>query len=136
MFQVISQFATISSNAGQGSFPEPAATFVRGLSVTSFELLGFLPLGCVASGVTFYHKVVFKACAPVVIVILLWCYPLYLSMRGWQSAAERMRVKGIAFLLLELSLPTICTSLVKVFVCQKLDNGVFLSEEMTIECDN
>ena len=40
--QVISQFATISSGtSGNGSFPEPAATFVGVLGVTNLNILGF-----------------------------------------------------------------------------------------------
>ena len=136
MSQVISQFATISSDAGEGSYPEPAATFVSALSLTSFEFLGFVPLGCVASGVTFYHKVVFKVTAPAGIIILLWCYPLYYSMRGLPNTAEKTKLKGLAMLLLELVLPTISTSLVKDFVCQQFDSGAFLAEELTTRCDD
>ena len=85
---------------------------------------------------TFYHQVVFKVTAPVGIIILLWCYPLYYSMRGRPVAAEKMKVNGLAILLLELVLPTVSTSLVKVFVCHKFDNGAFLAEELTIRCDD
>ena len=85
---------------------------------------------------TFYHKVVFKVVAPVVIIILLWCYPLYNSMRGRQNAAETMKIKGLAMLLLELTLPSIATSLIKVFVCRQFDNGAFLAEELTLPCDD
>ena len=136
LFQVISQFATISSDTGDGSYPEPAATLVRALSVTSFEVVGFVPLGCVASDMTYYHKTVFTVSAPVVIIIMLWCHPLYISMRGRPNAAETTKAKGRAMLLLELVLPTISTSLVKVFVCQKFDDGVFLAQELTIHCDD
>ena len=40
-WQVMSQFATISSGKGDGSYPEPAATLVRALSVANLDILGF-----------------------------------------------------------------------------------------------
>lgn len=138
--QVISQFATISQSTGESSFPEPAATFVRALSVTSFEFLGIVPLGCVARGMTthrrhlvaapccfhaftlgsvargmtFYDKIVVKVSTPVILVVLLRCYPLYNSMRGRPNAEDTVKVKGLALLLLELALPSVATALVKV----------------------
>lgn len=45
--QVISQFTSISHETGDGrTYAEPAATFVRALSLFNFDLLSFLPLAC------------------------------------------------------------------------------------------
>ena len=61
--QVISQFATISKSTGSVAYPEPAATFLGVLSVTSLDFLGFIPLGCVFRNASYYDKVGFESCA-------------------------------------------------------------------------
>ena len=86
--------------------------------------------------VSFYHKVVFKASAPVGMISLLWCYPLSYALRGQPSNAAVHKVKGLTMLLLELMLPSIATSLVQVFICTHFDNGAFLSEQLTLSCDD
>ena len=133
--QVISQFATISQSTGEGSLPEPAATFVRALSLTNFEFLGFVPLGCVTSGMTFYDQVVVKAMTPVAAVGLLSCPTLHSKLRGQPNDDAWRTVKRLAMLLLELSLPGITTSLIQVFLCSSFDNGTFLRAESTLVCD-
>ena len=44
--------------------------------------------------------------------------------------------KGLAMLLLEITLPSIATSLVQVFICTRFDHGAFLNEMLTLSCDN
>ena len=114
--QVISEFATISSSTGGGSYPEPAATFVRALAVTNFDILGFVPLGCLIRNTNFFHQVVFKTIFPPVAVGLLWCYPLSNALRGKPNDAAIITVKRLTLLLLEVTLPGIATSLVQVYV--------------------
>ena len=157
--QVIAQFATISSGTGDGSYPEPAATLVHALSLANLDIVGFgalrsvasvlcllsliayrllfaVPLGCVFRGASFYGKVLLKSTAPLGVLVLLACYPLTYVLRGLPSEAATMTVKGLAMLFLELTLPNITTSLVQMFVCQQFDDGAFLSEMLTIPCND
>ena len=85
---------------GDGSYPEPAATLVRALSMANLDILGFgafeelccfrfyfilsliayrllfaVPLGCVFRGASYYDKVLFKSTAPLGVLVLLACYP-------------------------------------------------------------
>ena len=121
LLQVISQFATISSDTGASSYPEPAATFVWALSATNFAILGFIPLGCIAGSMTFYDKTAFQVSAPLVIIALFWCYPLYNWLLKRPSAMAVTKAKERSMLLLELELPGIATSLVQVFKCRRDD---------------
>ena len=134
--QVISQFATISQSTGDASYPEPASTFVRALSVSNFEILGLVPLGCVTHGMSFYHKILLKVSTPVIIIGLLWCYPLTKAVRGQPIDEASRTVKRLVLLMLELTLPSITTSLIQVFICSEFENGWFLSEELTLACDD
>ena len=136
LLQVISQFATISSDAGASSYPEPAATFVRTLSATNFAILGFIPLGCIAGSMTFYDKTAFQVSAPLVIIALFWCYPLYNWLLKRPSDMAVTKAKERSLLLLELVLPSIATSLVQVFGCTEFDDGSFLAESLTLACDD
>ena len=104
--------------------------------MSNFEFLEHLPLGCVASGMTYYHKVAVKVSSPVVIIVLLWCYPLSKALRGQSSEEASRTVKRVMLLLLELALPSITTSLIQVFLCTRFDNGSFLREELTLACDD
>ena len=96
---------------------------------------GFVPLGCVLRA-NFYHTVVVKASFPIVIIALLSCYPLSKALRGEPSDAATRAFKRLSLLLLELTLPSIATSLIQVFNCQEFDNGSFLREQLTLECGN
>ena len=123
----MSQFATISSDTGEGTYPEPAATFVKALGVTNLELLGFVPLGCVVKDVAvdFYHTVLFKASFPLFAIVVLSCYPLSAALRGHSSDTATKTVKRLAMLLLELALPSIATSLVQVFLVSGAHRATF-----------
>jgi hypothetical protein len=110
--QVVSEFATISDGTGDEAFPEPARTFVRALDVTNLELFGFVPLGCLLRGSNFYHKALLKAITPIVLIALLWCYPLSMALRGIPSTAKD-NAKWLTLLLLEVTLPNIATTLVQ-----------------------
>ena len=114
---MISQFASISTGTGDTSYPQPASTFVGALGVTNFDLLGFVPLGCVVRGASFYDKVLFKTSAPVLAITLLSCYPVANALRGKPTDAATRTVKRLSLILLELTLPSITTSLVQVRCC-------------------
>ena len=104
--------------------------------MTNFDALGFVPLGCVTSDVTFYHKLAVKVFAPLVIIGLLWCYPLSKALHGQPNEEASRTIKRVVLLMLELVLPSITTSLIQVFICSKFDNGSFLREELTLSCDD
>jgi hypothetical protein len=115
--QVISQFAKISSSTGSGSYPEPAKTFVSALSMTNLEVFGFVPLSCVVSGATFYDTVLVKCSGIPCLIGLLWCFfPLRNKLRGMPTGAAARFASKLSLLLLEVSLPSISTSLVQVFL--------------------
>ena len=104
--------------------------------MTNLDVLGFVPLGCTLRDTNYYHTVVFKASSPVVIIVLLSCYPLSKRFRGEPSDEATRTVKRLSLLLLELTLPTIATSLIQVLNCQEFDNGSFLREQLTLACDD
>ena len=69
-------------------------------------------------------------------ILLLWCYPLSLVLCGKPNLLAATRtVKRLSLLLLELTLPTITTSLIQVFVCDRFENGSFLREQLSLACD-
>ena len=130
--------------------------------MTNFELLGFVPLGCVTRGMTWYDQVwrffslsvptttknitesrdawgdqvAFKMMTPVAAIGLLTCPTLYHKLRGKPSDDAWRTVKRRTMLLLELTLPGITTSLIQVFLCEQFDDGAFLRESLTMACDD
>ena len=131
MFQVISEFGTISSGAGDETFPEPAATFVQALGVCSLDVLGFVPLGCVFREANFSQRVLVKVCGPPVLIALLWCRDVLQS----RNTAMTTATKRLVMLLLEVALPNIATSLVQMLVCDSFDDGAFLRADLTVPCN-
>ena len=85
---------------------------------------------------TFYSQVVFKVSAPVVAIGLIWCYPLSKVLRGQPSDEASNTVKRVALLMLELTLPSITTTLIQVFLCDRFDDGAFLRAMLTLRCDD
>lgn len=132
LLQVLSQFSTVSSSAGGGSFPEPAATFVGVLGLTNLDVPGFVPFGCVTSETTFYHRVVFAAALPIVGIGLLCCFPLSQWLRGRASSAAIGTVKGFSMLLLVVTLPSTATALVQ--VSENDDDQSLPRAQLTISC--
>ena len=131
---MISEFATVSSGTGEETFPGPAATFVRALSVANLDFGGFLSLGCAMNSPSFYQKVCIKSLCPGLATILLWCYPLINALRGHSSDEASKTAKRLTLLLLEITLPSVTTSLLQVLVCDSFDNGSFLRAEYTLSC--
>ena len=109
---------------------------MHALGVTNFEILGFVPLGCVASGMTFYDQVMVKALGPVAAIGLLACPPLYNTLRGQPSDEANRTSKRFGLLLLELTLPSITTALIQVLLCSQFDDGAFVRDELTLACDD
>ena len=107
----------ISDSTGADSaIPEPAASLVQTLAVANLDIAGFVPTGCVFRNANTYDVFLFKIISPLVIVALMWAYPLCYYLRGsfhqaaWQNAAR------FSVLLLELVLPMISTSIAQIFL--------------------
>ena len=59
------------------------------------------------------------------------------KLRGRPTEAATNSVKRLALLLLEVTLPSITTTLIQVFICQKFDDGAsFLRESLVLACDD
>ena len=58
------------------------------------------------------------------------------TLRGKPSDETARSAKRLAFLFLELTLPSITTTLINVFNCERFDDGAFLRESLTLACDN
>jgi hypothetical protein len=136
MSQVVSQFVYISDGTGSTSaVPEPAATFVRLLSVANLDLAGLVPVGCVFRSTTAYDLFLFKIVSPLAVVALLWIYPSWRFMTYgyhhdlWQSAAR------YSILFIELVLPMVSTAVAEIYLCNYYDGSYHLRIELTLPCD-
>ena len=73
-----------------------------------------------------------QVCCPPVIVALLWCRSALLG----QSSNAATTTKRLTLLLLEVTLPSIATSLVQMLVCDSFDDGSsYLRADLTLSCD-
>jgi len=123
MAQTMNEFSIISAgNGDEGEFPQPASGFVSFLGPTNLDVLRLLPTGCLLPYSTFYHRLVIKTTAPMVVVALIWCYPLFYRLWGSppDEVDECVRDSGrytLAFL--ELVLPTVSSSIAQ--VTEKID---------------
>lgn len=102
--------------------------------MTNFDFFGFVPLGCIVRETNFCHKCLLKVIAPPIVIALIWCYPMVMALRGVPSTATNS-AKKLTLLLLELVLPNIVTSLIQVLICERFDDGSFLSADLSISCD-
>ena len=105
--QVISQFSAISAGTGDGrTHAEPAATFVRILSLSNFELFTF-GAGCAIPHATFYTQLAIKTTLlPLGPVMLLWIRAVLKRGSPAQRRAQAQNAAKFALLWLELVLPT------------------------------
>ena len=46
MCQVLSQFSNVVSSSGNGEYPQPAKSFVKGLGVANFDVHAVVPVDC------------------------------------------------------------------------------------------
>jgi len=135
--QVLSQFVSISDQTGaQTAVPEPAASLVQTLAVANLDVAGFVPVGCVFSGLTVYHLLLFKTVSPLLVVGLMWTYPLSRYLRRKSYAEAWLSAARSSLLLIELLLPMISTTVAQVFLCTTFDNGSFVQVELTLSCDD
>ena len=93
--------------------------------MTNLDVLGFVPLGCVVRGATFYDKTAIKASFPFIVIILLQFFPLSKRLRGEEPGEATRTVKRLTLLLLEVTLPSIATSLVQVHLQRHICNLFF-----------
>ena len=121
---------------GFGAFEELCGFCFFSLLITPHILFVAVPLGCIVRGASYYDKVLFKSTAPLGLLFLLACFPMNEKLRGRPTEAASRSAKRLALLLLEVILPSIATSLIQVFICQKFDDGAFLRESLVLACDD
>ena len=73
-----------------------------------------------------------------VVVALMWCYPLYYRLLGSAHDTDDAVRFSIEYTLviLELVLPTVSSTIATVFVCDSFDEGHYLREQLTLACDD
>ena len=105
--QIISQFTSISQGTGDGrTYAEPAVTFSRFLSLSNFDLLTFMPLGCSIPRSTFYTSLLLKSTAlPLGPVALLWIWATLMTKPGKRDGAKKTAAK-LSLLWVEMVLPS------------------------------
>ena len=83
-----------------------------------------------------YDVLLFKIISPVVVVGLLWTYPLWHYIKrqshheAWQTAAR------LSLLFIELVLPMVATFISRIFLCRSFDDGAYMQMELTLACDD
>ena len=138
--QVVSEFsAVVTSNrasatkeGGNSGYPASASTFAAALSVSNFDVLGFVPVGCILPNADFYQRLIFKTISPFAAIGLLW---LYLSLKhvivhrtsktSVMSAAAALQARAKALrtaarwtmVIMDLLLCSTSTAVVQTFIC-------------------
>jgi hypothetical protein len=115
--QVLYNFSNVSSTTTRGStrFPEPAWSFIRGLSFVQCDIVALVPLACVFKSSSFYHELVLQTVAPVSVVLLMWSIAVLRVIAGAQR--DFATALGLSMLFLELCLPSVSTTIFETFVC-------------------
>lgn len=134
LFSVISEFATISSETGSSRYPEPAATVASSLGLTNLNVFGLVPVDCFLNG-SFYNKLAMKTATPLVAVLVLWLYPLYLYLKGKDRSTAVHRAARFSLLGMELICPSTTSTIFRTFVCVRFGDDFFLRANLMIPCD-
>ena len=93
-------------------------------------------MACVVSGgMSFYWRMCIKTLIPPSVVFLLFLWPLSLKMRceAWLSAART--VAYAALLGIEVVTPSVATTVLQTFACDRFDDGWYIRAELTLPCD-
>jgi hypothetical protein len=115
LLQVISAFASISSDTGDKGHPEPAATFAGALGASNVEFLQFVPMSCIASGTTdFYWKMCMRALVAPAAISVLWLWPLSCIARGKPYARAVAVAAKLSLTGLEVITPSVATNAMQV----------------------
>jgi hypothetical protein len=143
--QVLSEFSLISTKTvmadseSGGGFPDPAATFARLLGIANFDLIEFVPMGCMLPDASsFYSKLVIKTVGPIVPVALLWTWPAFHVITGANKLRQEPSARFAAkysLLLMELVLASVSTTVIETFSCSEFDGDYFLNAQLTRACD-
>ena len=140
MAQTMSEFSIISAaNGDEGEYPQPASGFASILGASNLDFLRVMPTGCMFPFLTFYHRLVIKTLLPMVVVALMWCYPLYYRLFFGSAYNTDNAVRSsieYTLVFLELVLPTVSSTIATVFVCDSFDEGHYLREQLTLACDD
>ena len=124
-----------SSTRSSGGYPKAASSFAAVLGMANLDIAAFVPLGCMAPEAGFYTKLLLKTLMPLGIFALLWVYPaLTRATRGDSASATRFSAQW-TLVGLKLLVSGVSTTIVQTFLCEQFDDGAFLSEDLTLECD-
>ena len=91
---------------------------------------------------SFNRTLLLKCTAPFVVIALLWLKPAaYLMLKRPGKADEaQQKAAELSLLLLEVVCPSVTTTIVQMFVCDRFDGGdgqelLYLRADLTLECD-
>ena len=105
--------------------------------MTNFDLVAFVPLGCLVPTASFYDRLVFQTLTPLIIVALLWTPAAIAYVTGKPSMTSATRIAArFSLFLVELLVSGVSTTIVRTFSCDKFDDGWFLSAQLSIACDD
>lgn len=97
-----------------------------------FEFLNYAPPECINPDATFYTRLALHTLLPVGVLPLL-CGIAYLTSKKGARRNTSIRY-SIAFI--ELILTSVSITIFRTFACMSFDNGEFLVEQLTLECDD
>lgn len=123
-----------STRSGEG-YPKAASSFAAVLGMSNLDIAAFVPLGCMAPEAGFYLKLQLKTLMPLGIIALLWVYPALTRATGGDSASATRLAAQWTLVGLKLVVSGVSTTIVTTFVCDEFENGYFLSDDLTLECD-
>ena len=135
---MISAYSSISrgTSGGQGH-PQPATTFAGIISASNLDFLRFVPMSCVIpGGMSFYWRMCIKTLIPPGVTFLLFLWPFSLKVRcqSWLAAART--VAYVVLLGIEVVAPSVATTVLQTFACDRFDGDWYLRTELTLSCDD
>ena len=137
LFQVITQFASISQSTGDGqTYAEPATTFVQVLGVSNFDIFNIFYFKCALPTATFYTTLAVKCTLfPLGPVALLWTWA-NLGVTPAQRGAAYRKAAKLSLLWIEVILTTVSTTIAQTFICDFIDGEWRLRAELSLTCDS
>ena len=82
------------------------------------------------------HPVLRETLAPLLLVGLLWIYPLFLRLSGKFHLRAQSITADFSLMGLELLLPSTSTAIFQTLVCSTFDDGLYLRAQLTLPCNH
>ena len=126
---------------------------MRALGFTNLDFLTYVPAECVHPESTFYTKLVIKTIGPIIICALLWLPVLcVLVLKLHQNVRDKRNTRrkdkldeqlvrfrtsaiSVSLLFLEISLPSISSTIAQAFMCEEIGGERYLSAHLTMSCE-